>query len=122
MTEETTDNGRFLELLAINAASGKSIRDSAQAAGCSERHGYRLAASDEFKRRVSEIRSEMTSQAVGELSATAALAVATVKELLSSDHEPVVRLNAAKAVLNALKPVSELAEIRERLAALEAER
>lgn len=121
-TEETSDSGRFSDLLAVHHASGKSIREASELVGCSERNGYRIAATDDFKRRVSQIRQEMTSAAVGELSSAASLAVATIRELLSSTNEASVRLNAAKAILNALGPISELGELRERIAALEAER
>jgi HEAT repeat protein len=119
---ETSDSGRFLELLAMHVASGKTIRAAAEESGCSERQGYRIAATAEFKSRVSEIRSEMTNAAVGELSAAASEAVATIRELLNAENEPSVRLNAAKAILNALGPLSELGELRQRIAALESDR
>ena len=119
---ETADSGRFNELLAVAVAAGSTIRAAAESCGCSERQGYRVAASPEFKSRVSAIRSEMTSQAVGELSAAASEAVATIRELLASTNEPSVRLNAAKAILNALGPMSELGELRSRLDALESGR
>lgn len=122
MSEETSDSGRFTELLAVAVAGGSTIRAAAESSGCSERQAYRVAASPEFKQRVSEIRSEMTNAAVGELSAAASEAVATIRELLASTNEPSVRLNAAKAILNALGPLSELGELRERLSVLEAER
>ena len=78
MSDETADSGRFNELLAVAVAGGSTIRAAAESCGCSERQGYRIAATPEFKSRVSEIRSEMTSQAVGELSAAASEAVATM--------------------------------------------
>ena len=119
---ETADSGRFNELLAVAVAGGSTIRAAAESCGCSERQGYRVAASPEFKSRVSEIRAEMTSAAVGELSAAASEAVACISELLASTNEPSVRLNAAKAILNALGPMSELGELRSRLDALESGR
>ena len=119
MESETSDSGRFTELLAVAVAAGQTIRAAAESCGCSERQGYRVAASPEFKSRVSEIRSEMTNAAVGELSAAASVAVATIRELLTAENEPSVRLNAAKAILNALGPLSELGELRQRLEALE---
>ncbi len=119
---ETADNGKFFELLAVAVASGSTVKAAAESCNCSERQGYRISAMPEFKSRVADIRSEMTSQAVGELSAAASEAVATIRELLASTNEPSVRLNAAKAILNALGPLSELGELRERLSVLEAER
>ena len=119
MSDETADNGKFMELLAVAVAGGQTVKAAAESCSCSERQGYRISATPEFKSRVSAIRAEMTSQAVGELSAAASEAVTTIRELLASTNEPSVRLNAAKAILNALGPLSELGELRERLAALE---
>ena len=122
MTEETSDSGRFTELLAMHVASGSTIRAAAELCGCSERQGYRISGTPEFKNRISELRSEMTNAAVGELSAAASEAVSCIRELLASTNEPSVRLNAAKAILNALGPLSELGELRARLEALEQQR
>ena len=117
---EKSRSGRFFELLATAAASGSTIKSAAEACGCSERQAYRIAGSPEFRQRVSEVRSEMTSAAVGELSAAASEAVSTIRQLLGPANEPAIRLSAAKAVLTQLGPVSELAELRARLDALEA--
>ena len=122
MIDETGDNGKFMELLAVAVAGGQTVKAAAESCSCSERQGYRISATPEFKSRVSAIRAEMTSQAVGELSAAASEAVATIRELLASTNEPSVRLNAAKAILNALGPLSELGELRSRLEALEQSR
>ena len=122
MIDETGDNGKFMELLAVAVAGGQTVKAAAESCSCSERQGYRISATPEFKSRVSAIRAEMTSQAVGELSAAASEAVTTIRELLASTNEPSVRLNAAKAILNALGPMSELGELRERLATLEQSR
>ena len=122
MTDETGDNGKFMELLAVAVAGGQTVKAAAESCSCSERQGYRISATPEFKSRVSAIRAEMTSQAVGELSAAASEAVTTIRELLASTNEPSVRLNAAKAILNALGPLSELGELRSRLDALEQSR
>ncbi len=119
---QTVDNGKFLELLAVAVAGGATVKAAAESCGCSERHAYRISAQPEFRQRVSEIRAEMTSAAVGELSSAASEAVATLRELLTSANEPSVRLNAAKAILNALGPLSELSELRARLEALESGR
>ena len=119
---EPSDPGRFVELLAAHVAVGKTIVAAAELCGCSERHGYRISSTPEFKTRISELRSEMTNSIVGELSAAASEAVTTIRELLASTHEPSVRLNAAKAILNALGPLSELGELRARIDKLEQEK
>ena len=122
LSDDNADDGRFLQVLAVNVAAGSSVKAASEAAGCSERTAYRISAEPKFRQRVAELRNEMTSQAVGELSAAASEAVTTIRELLASTNEPSVRLNAAKAILNALGPMSELGELRERLATLEQSR
>jgi len=113
------DNDRFSELLAIRLASGSTIRDACAEIGCSEPTGYRLAKSPEFRQRVSEIRSEITSQAVGKLTQAANHAADALVALLDDQFDPSVRLQAAKAILNALGPLSELGELRARLNRIE---
>ena len=49
----------------------------------------------------------------------ASQAVATLQELLKPEHEPSVRLNAAKAILASLGPISEANELRARIDAIE---
>jgi HEAT repeat protein len=122
MSTETVENGKFLELLAVAVACGATVKAAAESCGCSERHAYRISSDPAFRQRVSDLRSEMTSAAVGELSAAASEAVATLRELLSGENEPSVRMNAAKAILNALGPLSELTELRQRLEQLESGR
>ena len=112
-------NGRF-ESMALALASGSSIKAASQSVGVSVRQGYRIASTDKMRSRVNEIRSEITREAVGQLTLGATKAAATLVSLLDEAHEPSTRLNASKAILNALAPLSELAELRSRLDALEA--
>lgn len=113
------NNGRF-ESLALALASGSSIKAASQTVGVSVRQGYRIASTDKMRSRVNEIRSEITREAVGQLTLGATKAAATLVALLDEAHEPSTRLNASKAILNALAPISELAELRSRLDQLEA--
>jgi len=110
---------KFLEPLAVSVAGGSSIRTSAVNVGCSEQTAYNISSSLEFRRRVSEIRAAMTTEAVGKLTASCTEAVDTLQELLNATNEASVRLNAAKAILNALGPLSEANELRQRLNNLE---
>lgn len=116
---EMAGNGRFFEILAVAVAGGKSVKAAAESCGCGERQAYRVSGTKEFKARVSELRSEMTNNAVGELSAAASEAVACIRELLASTNEPTVRLAAAKSILNSLAPISEFGELRSRIDRLE---
>ena len=113
---ETSDSGRFFELLAMHVASGKTIRAAADLCGCSERQGYRISATPEFRQRVSEIRSAAIDASVGEITSATTLAVRTLVALLDDPHSA---LGAAKAILSNVAPLSELGELRQRLDKLE---
>ena len=123
VTDETSEAGRdsgSFEALAVAIAAGATVRAAADELGIAERTAYRQSGSPEFKCRVSAIRAELTFAAVGSLAAGASEAVATIRELLTAENEPAIRLNAAKAILTQLGPLSELGELRQRLEALEA--
>ena len=115
-----TKESKYFEALAMSLASGLTIRAASGAASCSESQGYRICATTEFRLRVAEIRSEITSQAVGIITEGATKASTTLVELLGPANEPAVRLNAAKAILLQLGPLSELGELRLRIDRIEA--
>ena len=119
--EELADSGR-LERLAAAVASGQTVRSAAESIGVPERSAYRTSGSEEFKKRVAELRTEATFAAVGVLNTNAARAAAVMVELLGDEHTPRDRLAAAKTIMNALMPLAEHSELRERLAALEQQR
>jgi hypothetical protein len=118
-TQNMTKPSKFLEPLAVAVASGNSIKDSSAVCGCSIQCAYNLSATAEFRSRVSEIRTEVTSQAVGRLTDASVRAVATIVALMGPENEPSVRLNASKAILLQLGPLSELGELRQRIDRLE---
>src|SRR6516165_183124 len=62
---------------------------------------------------------DMVSRTAGTLTATASEAVRTLLELLKSTASAAVRLGAARAVLEIGMKVREMADLEERLAALE---
>jgi len=109
---------KFAELLAVQVAGGASIKAGAIAVGCSESVAYHLSSDPSFRDTVARLRSEATSGAVGRLSMAASLAVDTLVSLLGAE-EPRDRLAAAKAILVALAPMAEFAELRQRIAELE---
>lgn len=110
---------KFLDSLAVQVAGGQSIKDGSSIVGCSIQHAYNLSVTAEFRKRVADIRSEVTAQSVGLLTTAANRAAGTLLELLDSSQQPAIRLNAAKAILASLAPVSELGELRHRLDAIE---
>lgn len=122
MTAETADNGKFFELLAVQVAGGATVKAASESCGCSERQAYRLSSTPEFRSRVAEIRSEMTSSAVGILTEACTKAAQTLADMLSGDQEPKDRLAAARLILANMGPLAEHSELRARLDKLEQNR
>ena len=112
---------RFLEILAASVAAGSSIRDAAKMAGCSESNAYALSGSDEFRNEVARIRDAALTQAVGKLSDAAVKAATTLVELLGPENEAKDRLTAARLILSNLGPVTDLGELRDRIARIESQ-
>ena len=112
---------KYLESIAVLVAAGSSIKAASETAGCSLQTAYNISATPEFRQRVSEIRAQLTTEAVGRLTSAATQAVDTLMELLTAEHEPNIRLNAAKAILNTVAPFSEHCELRERIAKIESQ-
>lgn len=82
--------------LALHLARGESVAAAAGAAGMSELSAYRRLEDEAFRRRVSELRSEMLDRAVGKLADAATEAAQTLRDLLGADSET-GRLGAARA-------------------------
>ncbi len=81
-----TNESKFFEVLATSIASGETIKAASALAKCSESQAYRICATVEFRNRVAEIRSEITSQAVGILTHGATQAAATLASLLGPEN------------------------------------
>ena len=113
------EKSKYFELLAVAVAGGSTITAAAKTVCCSESHAYRICSEASFKSRVAAIRSDITAQAVGKLTQATTLAVNTLIELLGPASEPAIRLNASKAILATVAPMSEFGELRSRLDALE---
>jgi hypothetical protein len=111
-------NGRF-EALALAIATGCTIKKAAQQLGIGQRTAYRIAATDRMKTRVCQLRTQITSEALGTLTTAASAAANTLASLLDASNDPSIRLNAAKAILTHLAPLSEFSELRQRIDALE---
>lgn len=111
---------KYLEALAVGVACGKSIKQAAEQAGCSESQAYKVSGSDDFKTRVAEIRTESTNKIVGLLAESASDAVQVLAKLMQdSDQKGAVRVAAAKAILANVGPAMDLHELRARIDTLE---
>ena len=110
---------KYFEPIAVLVAGGSSIKAASATAGCSLQTAYNLSATSEFRQRVSEIRTQLTTETVGKLTSAATQAVDTLMELLTAEHEANIRLNASKAILTHLGPLSEHGELRQRISDIE---
>lgn len=110
---------KTIDRLAMLVAAGSSVKDAAESIGISKSHAHHLSRTAEFRAKVSELRTEAIAGAVGRLSQAATLAVDTLIQLLGEQNDAKDRLNASKAILAALVPLSEFGELRARIEKLE---
>jgi hypothetical protein len=112
--QKTPKRSRFMQPIALAVATGSTIKDAAETAGCSLPVAYSLSRSPEFKQEVSEIRRQALQQAVGTLSNASHVAAACLVELMR-DEDPKVRLAAASKLLDKLTPLTELHDLRQEI-------
>ncbi len=105
--------------LVFALAAGACATVAARKAGCSRRTVFRRLKDPEFLRAVGARRGQILSRATCRLARTSTQAVDTLQKLLD-DGNPGVRRMAAKSLLDSLARLSDLAEVEERLAELEA--
>lgn len=128
MALRNPSKSKFFEPLAVAVAGGAQIKSVAGQIGCSVAHAHDISRRDEFKLRVSELRSEALQAAMGRLSKLALDAAEVLADGLSRDEMTPDELNqyskarlpAAKALLASLLPLSEHLELRQRVDELEA--
>jgi HEAT repeat protein len=106
------------EALALAVASGQSLRDAAAAVCIGERTATRRAADPDFRQRVAELRTEMTSRALGRLADGMSAAADTLRQLLDAESES-VRLGAARALLELGTKLREAIELASKVDELE---
>jgi hypothetical protein len=122
MTEETAESGEKWQSLAVHVAGGMTTKAAAAKLGIAERTAYRWTTERAFRIYVSEVRSQIASEAVGRLTAAVSTVVDTLLELTGQEHEAKTRLDACKLIMGSVGPLSEHCELRARLEALEAGR
>jgi hypothetical protein len=111
------------EAAALALASGRTVEAAAREAGCGGRTLRTwLAAVPALPRRVTELRSEMTSRALGVLLDGMASAAETLGYLSRKGKSEMLRYLCARAVLELGPRLRESTELAERVAALEAGR
>jgi hypothetical protein len=107
------------EQLLMALACGVTVENAARQAGISPATAYRRLSNPAFRKRLTTLRADMVSRTAGTLTAAATEAVRTLLDLLKNSASPAVRLGAARSVLELGLKVREVAEMEERLAALE---
>lgn len=113
-------NSNAQAVAAAALAAGQTIKDSAAAAGVNEKTVRRwLKETSEFKSRVEELRSEAVSAAMNRLSTDMTAAAAVLAGLLKS-RIPIVRLRAAKVVIEVGMKLKDHADLEQRVRELEA--
>src|SRR5262249_42928117 len=85
-----------------------------------ERSAYRRLADPAYRRRVTELRTDMVQRALGRMADGMTAAADTLRQLLGAQREA-VRLGAARSILELGVKLPENADHEERLLALETE-
>jgi hypothetical protein len=128
MKPETAGNGREnrgltprQDKVALSLATGCALAVAARESGAGERTIRTWTATvPAFTRRIHELRAEMTSQALGRLTADLSSAADTLGYLSRRAKSETVRLGAARALLELGNKLRESNELEQRIAALEA--
>ena len=104
--------------MALELASGSTIRQAAAAAGCSPRTVSTLLADAAFVAAVAGYRSQLLDETLGQLTGLARQAVATLGRCLESESDG-AKVRAALGILDRLLRIREQVEFGGRLAELE---
>lgn len=115
-----TDRRKGETVVLAALAAGQTTTQAAEAAGVNPRTVRRWLEDDEFRDQVAQLRRDMLTGTVGQLTDAATQAVATLRDMLSANSEQ-VRVSAARAILSALVVVRESVDLEQRIDALEAE-
>jgi hypothetical protein len=107
------------DALLLALACGATVEAAGRQCGLSERTIYRRLREPDFRQRLQDVRNDMVQRTAGTLTAAATEAVRTLLDLQKPTAPPPVRLGAAKAILEIGMKVREVAELEQRLQALE---
>lgn len=105
--------------LLLALACGATVEAAARQCGLSDRTVYRRLQDPEFKRKLENVRADMTQRSAGMLTAAAGEAVRTLLSLQKDAIPAAVRLGAARAVLEIGIKLRQMVEIEQRLTELE---
>jgi hypothetical protein len=106
------------DALILALASGKTVRDAAEAAGVAERAATRRWGDPNFRRKVVARRAELLDRATAKLADAATEAVEVARQLLKANGDT-VKLGAARTLLEQAVKFREHLDLEQRLTALE---
>jgi hypothetical protein len=109
------------DALLLALACGATVEAAARQCELSDRTVYRRLKDPAFRSRLQAVRADMVQRAAGMLTAAAGEAVRTLLALQKESAPPAVRLGAARAVLELGLKLREVADLEQRIAALEAQ-
>jgi hypothetical protein len=107
------------DALLMALACGATVEGAARQCQLCARTVYRRLADPTFQRRLEALRADMVQRTAGMLTAAAGEAVKTLLALQKETTPAAVRLGAARAVLEIGIKVREVADLEQRLCALE---
>jgi len=117
--DSTGQSGPRREAAALALAAGKSREGAAADAGVSARTIKRWAQQAAFAARVDALRSQMTGQALGVLTAGQVAAGETLRALVEGGKSEMVRLHASRSILELSVKLREATELEQRVQVLE---
>jgi hypothetical protein len=106
------------ETLIAALAAGQTVRDAAATAGVSESTAFRRLRDAAVRERISEARARLFDQTLGRLADAATEAVGALRALLS-EQSAMVRLGAARAILEHSTRLREHVELEARMQEIE---
>lgn len=99
MSDKNTKNDRRTNA-AIQLASGKTNRETAEICGISEKTVYRWSKEPTFQTLLHDFRYELMNAAAGKLVSEAADSIAIIRNIAHSGSTERIRLQAAVTILN----------------------
>jgi hypothetical protein len=107
------------EMLLMALACGATVEAAAQKAGLGRTTVFRRLQDPEFQTRLQQIRSDMLKRATATLTAASTEAIKTLLALQQATIPHAVRLGAARSILEIGIKMREVADMEERIVALE---
>jgi len=110
---------RIDEQLALAIAMGASVEAAAERLGISKSTAYRRWRDPVVKRRVADLRRDITDRSIGQLVAGLADAITVARQLMRESETESLRLKAAALLIETGLRAAAIAQLEQRIADLE---